>query len=179
MIRVEFIGIPGSGKSFIRDKLVGSLKTLDNDRFLTMEEALLVVSKAKMDKVYRMVLKCLPQIMALRLVNSLMGRSLMHFESQNQFLAKSGKSLESFISSKEYDALSKSDRANVIGNYILAGSLYECLLNGPLPEDTVVFFEEGLFQKSFMFVSHSSDYDVDEGNLTGYLNNIPPADFLI
>lgn len=179
MIRAEFIGIPGSGKSFIRNKLLFSLKNLDKDMYMSMEEAMLVVSKVKMDKVYRMALKCLPDSISIRLLSSLMGRTLMQFESQNKFLAKNGRSLESFLSSKEFDDLSIEDRENVIGGYVMTGSAYECLLNGPLPDNAVVFFEEGLIQKSLMFVSHvTSDY-ADAGSVNKYLNNIPPADLLI
>lgn len=179
MIRVEFIGLPGSGKSFIRDRLVHCLKKYNKDKYITSEEAMLSVSRTRMDRIYRLMLKCLPDAMAIKLSNNLMGRSLMQFQSQNRFLAKNGKSFETFLSSVEFDDLSIEDRENVIGSFILTGSTCECLMSGPLSEDTVVFFEEGLVQKSFMFISSSTVSNADKNNVLKYLNHIPLPDLVV
>ena len=81
----------------------------------------------------------------------------MQFQSQNRFLAKNGKSFESFLSSIEYDKLSVDDRETVISGYMQAGSVYECITNGCFSENTVVFFDEGFVQKSLMFNSCIND----------------------
>ena len=119
MFRVEFIGIPGVGKSTIARKLVHSLKSADEDRYLTLEQAFLYVCKAKVDKPYRIILKGIPDIIAIRLSNKLINRSLMQFDAQNRFLAKSGKSFDAFLSSMEFDNLSIDDRQNVISAFII------------------------------------------------------------
>ena len=59
------------------------------------------------------------------------------------------------------------------------GSLYECINNGSLPGETVVFCEEGFVQKSFMFISPLINEEADKSSLFSYLNNIPLPDLII
>jgi deoxyadenosine/deoxycytidine kinase len=160
------------------DKLVRRLKNHD-DRYMTSEEAFLYVSKRKMDIVYRILLNILPHSIGLKLLNKLMGRSLMQFQSQSRFLARHAKSIESFISSAEFDDLSIEDRAIVIGGFIMAGSTYECMANGNIPDNSVVFFDEGFLQKSLMFTSQITNKSADRCELHSYLDSIPLPDLIV
>ncbi len=178
MYRVEFIGPPGAGKSTIYKKIVQHLQTVGRDNYLTMEEAVMRVSRSKMDNIYRYIMKCLPYDFAVKFSNKLANRSLMQFDAQNRFIARWGRALDVFITSEEFDKMSLHERTLVLSAFIETGSNYECI-NGELPGDTVVFFEEGFIQKSFMFISPLDNGNGNKHNLSGYLDNIPLPDLAI
>jgi hypothetical protein len=139
---------------------------------MTVEEAFLHVSRTKMDRPYRSILKILPDTIALKFSGSLLNRSLMQFEAQNRFLAKWGKSLESFLMSPVFNQMSIEDKEIMISGFLETGALYECIV-GELDGDKVVFYEEGLIQKSLMFLSTQNQESVDWASLTTYLEHIP------
>jgi len=177
-LRVEFIGLPGVGKSTIRRDLLNHLHGIDKKRYLSTEEAFLQVSRLHIDNIYRRPLNYLPHYMALRVSNKLMNRSLMQFEAQNRFLADKGKALEAYFTSNTYSNMSLNDRANVIGSFLEMGSLWQSI-DGRLIEEVVVFFEEGFVQKSFMFVDQSNGSLIEKEKLCRYLENIPLPDLVI
>ena len=177
-MRVEFIGLPGVGKSTLRRDLLDHLHRIDKKRYLSTEEAFLQVSRLHIDNIYRRPLNYLPHHMALRVSNKLMNRSLMQFEAQNRFLADKGKALEAYFASNAYSKMSLIDRANVIGSFLEMGSLWQSI-DGQLTEEAVVFFEEGFVQKSFMFVDQSNGSLIEKEKLCSYLENIPVPDVVI
>lgn len=177
-MRVEFIGLPGVGKSTLRQDLLNNLQRVDKNRYLSTEEAFLQVSRLHLDGIYRRPLNYLPHYMALRVTNKLMNRSLMQFEAQNRFLADKGKALEAYFTSNAYSNMSLKDRTNVISSFLEIGSLWQSI-NGRLPDEAVVFFEEGFVQKSFMFVDQSNGSLIEKEKLCSYLENIPLPDVVI
>jgi len=179
LYRVEFIGVPGSGKTTIRKKLIERLKQVEEERFLSVEEAVLEISREEIDKVYRIILNILPQSLALKFCNILLNRNLLQYHAQSRFLAEWGKSFESYLKSSAFDNMAINDRMIVISGLMEIGSLYECIKNGCLPGETVVFFEEGLIQKSFMFISPLTNEEAEKTSLYSYLNNIPLPDLII
>lgn len=178
MYRVEFIGVPGSGKSTVRKKLIERFKSIDKKQYLSIEEAFLEVSKEQLETVYRVILNILPKKIALNVSNKLLNRNLMQFDAQNRFLAKWGKSFEAFLASVEFGKMVTNERKLVISAFIEVGSLFECI-NGKLSEESIVFFEEGFVQKSFMFISPSNNEHTDKSNLYKYLDNIPLPDLVV
>lgn len=178
ILRVEFIGLPGVGKSTLRHNLLNHFHRVDKKRYLSTEEAFLQVSRLHIDNIYRRPLNYLPHFLALRASNKLMNRSLMQFEAQNRFLAKNGKALEAFFASNVYCNMSLKDKANVIGSFLEMGSLWQCI-KGPLLDEVAVFFEEGFVQKSFMFVDQSNGSLIEKEKLCTYLENIPLPDVVI
>jgi len=102
----------------------------------------------------------------------------MQFDAQNRFLAARGKALEAFLISNTYKNMSLSDRKIVISGFLETGSVWECI-NGRLSDDTVIFFDEGFVQKSFMFVDHSNESAVETNHLSAYLENIPLPELIV
>ena len=179
MFRVEFIGIPGAGKTTVRKALVASLNSSTSNSYMTIEEAMLNVSRKNIDIFYRTILRILPWSLALKLSNWIKNRSLMHFEAQNSFLAAHGKSFLCFLDSAAYKSLSMQHRQIVISSFLEIGISYECI-SKHLHEETTVFFEEGLVQKSFMFITLENSANTDsDPSLISYLDNVPLPDLLI
>lgn len=174
---IEFIGLPGSGKSTIRNRLVTALKNTTKDKYFTADEAFLRVSQKHSDFHFRVILKLLPPATATKFIDKFINRSQMQFLGQNQFLAKHGHALNEFLSSKAYATLSTDDRANVIGSFLETGSVYECIKKQST-NDSFIFFEEGLVQKSFMFTSQHTVKNIDTHRIEHYLSNIPLPNYL-
>ena len=177
-MRVEFLGLPGVGKSTLRRNLLKQLHRIDKEIYLSTEEAFLKVSRLHIDNIYRRPLNYLPHYLALKVSNKLMNRSLMQFAAQNRFLADKGKALEAYFTSNAYCNMSLKDRANVIGSFLEMGSLWQSI-DGRLPGESVVFYEEGFVQKSFMFVDQSNGSLIEKEKLCCYLENIPLPDVVI
>lgn len=136
---VEFIGLPGSGKTTLRRDLLSRLSKIDNKKYLPIEEAFLQASRIHMDRVFRYPLKYLPRPMALKFAKKIRNRSLRQFDAQNRFISGNGKALEAFLSSTTYDNMSLNDRKIVIGSFLEMGSLWECSKE-ICSDNKVVFF---------------------------------------
>lgn len=178
MLLVEFAGPPGAGKSTLQKRIVQRLQLIEKEKYLTSQEAMMLVSRQRLDKLYRILLNALPYKYALKFSEKLDFRSYMHFEAQNRFLAKWGKSLEALISSPKFNRMSIAERTIVISSFLEVGSYFESIFD-QFPKGTVIFFEEGFVQKSFGFISPSTSSIEDKCFLFNYLDNIPIPDLTI
>lgn len=177
-MRIEFLGLPGSGKTTIRNSLLSHLKKIDSEKFQTTEEAYYQRMKVDGDKVYRYLLSLMPATLGQRFCEWIPGRSLFQLEAQNEFLAKYGGALSAFIESPVFEQMSLEDKKNVMGNFLSMGSVWQ-LLDIPAYVKPLIFLEEGFIQKSFMFVDHNYSFGLIENNLRTYLNNIPLPDVVV
>lgn len=177
-MHIEFIGLPGAGKTTLRNRLLCSLHQDGETRCISLAEAFLEVSKDSIDRILRFPLRLLPRFLALKFAKELMNRSRAQFEAQNQFIATHGTALNAFLTSDTYRQMSDIDKQRVIGNFLSMGALWQ-FTNTQSLEEKIIFFEEGLVQKSFMFVDHSQGDTNDRDNILRYLENIPQADLVI
>jgi adenylate kinase family enzyme len=174
---VEFIGLPGSGKTTLRRQFLADLSPAQEARYLSEETALLVVARRRIDRVFRIPLKLLPHGLAMRFCPKVWWRSMQRSESLVRFLVKHGAALGAFTSSGVHDAMSEVDRFRVIESFLETGAVRE-FLDDPQMADRVVLFGEGLVQKSLMFVDHS-DVIGETAEAARYLENIPLPDLVI
>jgi len=178
VISVEFIGLPGAGKSHIKKNLVEALNLTDKERYISAEEAFLEVSKTKIDKIYRLILKSLPHSIALKFSDKLINRSYMQYDAQNRFLARWGKPFELFLSSPVFNKMTIDDREIRISQFLHTGANFECI-NSSFSGNMIIFFDELFIQKSFIFVSHLIDCNAKESGLYNYLEHIPISNVVI
>jgi len=177
-LHIEFIGLPGAGKTTLRKRLLSSLQQDGDSRCISSEDAFLETSKDSIDWILRYPLRYLPHSIALSFSRKLTNRSRMQFEAQNQFIAGHGAALNAFLASVTCLRMSNLDRQRVIGSFLSMGALWQCTSTAST-KNKVVFFEEGLVQKSFMFVDHSQRETNDKDKILRYLENIPHADLVI
>ena len=177
-MHIEFIGLPGAGKTTLREKILSSLQQDGEVRCISSEEAFLEVSKNNIDRIFRYPLKYMPHFAALKLTKKLDGRSVMQREAQNQFIANHGAALGAFLNSEACLYMSNLDKQRVIGSFLSMGALWKCT-NITAMKEKVIIFEEGLVQKSFMFVDHSRNNTNDKDKIVEYLQNIPQAELVI
>lgn len=180
MHHIEFIGIPGSGKSTLCKQLVHSLRKINENYYLTSEEAFLCVARIRIDKVFRQILRVLPDFLAIKLANRVINRTLLQFEAQNEFLACYGEAFQDFLSSESFFNLTTKDSKIVIGGFLQTGALYQLIKEtNKIDRNSIVFYDEGLVQKSMMFVSHRTHNGGENENLYRYLDHIPLPDVII
>ena len=175
---IEFLGLPGSGKTTIRRELLTHFKTINAPTFLSAEEAGYLRMKSEGDRIYRSLLQILPYTTGLKLAEWASGRSLFQCQAQNSFIAEYGKSLSAFLNSATFEKMLVADKQNVIGNFLEMGVAWR-MLDAPEFSDVHVFFEEGFIQKSFMFVDHAYCYAAIENSLHTYFQNIPLPDIVV
>lgn len=175
---IEFAGMPGSGKSSLREAFLLFLQKDKKYDSMSFEQAFFVSSKANIDKIYRIFLKCLPENLGFILSNKLVNRSLMQFEAQCRFLSKHGSALNVFLTSQQYALMTVEDRETVISTFLQVGSMYECIAER-FPKKTRIVLDEGFVQKSFMFVFPGIEC-VDARNPScSYLKQVPLPDVVI
>lgn len=177
-LRIEFLGLPGSGKTTLRQGLLSHFKKKDSANYLSSEEAYYLRMKSSGDKIYRYILSALPYESGLKLSKWIQGRSLFQLGAQNSFLAIHGKALNAFLNSVVYEKMSIQDKQNVMGNFLAMGSVWG-MLDAPVFSDSKIFFEEGFVQKSFMFVDHDYCYADIKTQLHDYIFNIPLPEIII
>lgn len=178
MYWIEFIGLPGVGKSTIRQNLVARLQVRYGKRCLSYEDALLYVSRKKIDALYRVVLKVMPDKTARRFFKRLLNRSQMFFEAQERFRHKNAEALNTFLFSGESRQLTETERAHGIEAFLRTGAFYECI-NGEFPDQYYIFFDEGFIQKTLMFISYLTESHADKRNVYTFIEQISQPDIIV
>lgn len=177
-LRIEFIGLPGSGKTTLRNRLLSDPNINDNVVLESAEQVFVRVAKNRAERSVRIPLKLLAGRAALGFAARYASRSQLRFEAQARFLARYGESLSAFLSSLCFDSMTELNRQRVIGSYLELGALWECLA-GEADEGRAILFEEGLVQKSMMFVDHLGCDVREVAAIEQYLRAIPAADLVI
>ena len=180
MKTIEFIALPGAGKSTIQKLLIKQLQNNSSNQWLTADEAFYLAARKNIDTHLRMILKITPSPIALRLIRKIVNRSQWQQEAQCVFLANYGKALSFFIDSKAFQYSTLADREKGIRTFLYLGSLHQCMLKYGGTGKNIVY-DEGLIQKSLMFIpTHErADHPDDSNNIRGYLKSIPKPDVLI
>ncbi|MCU7904539.1 MAG: deoxynucleoside kinase [Candidatus Thiodiazotropha sp. (ex Epidulcina cf. delphinae)] len=177
-MHAEFLGLPGVGKTTLRSDLVKNLKRIDEGVYLSFEDAFHSVSKLKMDRAFRLPLNLLPNSLSKRLCKKFVNRSLMQFDAQNEFIANSVDIIKAFISSTAFENMPEEDRKVMIASILELGSIWTSI--GSLQTTgSLIIFEEGFVQKSFMFVNTELGSDIDYEHIKLYMKNIPFPELLI
>lgn len=174
---IEFLGLPGSGKSTIQKQALDKLQADSSRMYFSAEEAFYRASLRNIDNIYKRPLSLLPAGIGEKFAAKLIKRTYMQSDAENRFLAKHGKALSAFFASDIYAQMKEEDRSLVIGSFMEAGSIRECVKD--IAAKGTVIFEEGLVQKSLMFVDHQTTTNPDTKNITDYLLNIPKPDLLV
>jgi len=65
-----------------------------------------------------------------------------------------------------------------IENFLTIGAVHECLSNF-FHDEYVIFFDEGLVQRSTMFINKFTNYDGNKNTILNYLENIPVPNVII
>ena len=181
MKTIEFIALPGAGKSTIQKLLIKQLQDTNNPQWLTANEAFYQAARKNIDIHLRLFLKLTPPSFAIKLIEKINNRSQWQQEAQCTFLAKYGKALAVFLSSEAYHFSSNADRQKVILAFLQVVSQQQCIQDHGFIDKNILY-DEGLIQKSIMFIpanGKGKDNWSDSGNINEYLKCIPKPDILI
>lgn len=179
MVHVEFIGIPGSGKSTIHTLLVESFYRRKMP-CLSMDQALLSCLKLKVDGIFfKCFLNVLPEKLALKYAPLVFTRSSLRYTAQNAFLSTNARTAAAILSSDHFLTAEPHERELVLSRFFLTASQYH-LIQEHTAEKIPVLFDEGFLQKSVsLFVSPGKRSLPSMTFLSSFLDLIPRPDIVL
>jgi thymidylate kinase len=174
---VEFVGTPGSGKSTLMAAVVAQLRKKRGDLFLTADDALFDAARHGIDPVFKIPLTLLPRPVAKAFFTKIGNRSYWQLDGQGRFLAKNDRIFRDILDSEPFRSLSLAEKEIVLSGFQQAGGAYECIRQCSTQEQ-YIFFDEGLLQKSMMFVAPLAATR-DAAALNRYLAAVPLPDIAV
>ena len=180
MRHIEFMGLPGAGKSVIKDSLLHRAKKRGL-RIYCMEEALLYsYEKLNCSPLLTNLFKIFPKFIARRIITPVFRRSKCKFQTQSRFLIEQGEVLRLFMNSKNFGDKSSREKELVVSWFLEVASIYQ-MVNEQVKVGTPVILDEGFMQISMsLFLSPSNmKRDYDNKDVVDYLDRIPIPDLLV
>ena len=178
MNHIEFMGLPGSGKSTIRSLLAESLQT-GNTPCLTMEQALLSCMRKRVDGyLFRCLLRVLPPALALKYAPLVFTRSALRYDCQNAFIAAHAGAVAAVLASNEFRGASSHERETLLTWFLLTGAQYQLIRDG-IGDAVSVLFDEGFVQRCVsLFASFGHASPPDRAFLSSFLDLVPRPDLV-
>ncbi|MSM38719.1 MAG: hypothetical protein GJT30_03735 [Geobacter sp.] len=176
MHSIEFVGIPGVGKSTLSQGVVKYIYGKSRNSILTSEKALFYAAKENCDISLRRILRILPQAIGYRLFNTVGGRTYWQQEYILDFILENHCLLKTILDSSIKNILSYAEQKAVINAFLHAGGLQLCLEKSSRLDDWILF-DEGILQKSMMFVSPNGLVNKEE--LVQYLSLLTLPDVVV
>lgn len=176
MRSIEFIGIPGVGKTTLSKGVVKFLQGKLPVSVLTPERAIFYAAREHCDKSLRNVLHFLPESLGQRLFNAVGGRTYWQQDSVFDFLLVNHKLLQSIFNDPFLRSFSDRERKIVTSSLLHVGGLQTCLQQSS-KNDWWILFDEGILQKTIMFVS---SHGVADQEVVGrYLSQLDLPDVVV
>lgn len=178
MFHIEFVGLPGSGKSTLY-RAIDKKFRMRNNNLKSAEQALFDVFKdLRTDRKYPRYLRVIPDFLLERKITTVFKCSDYRFHAQNRFFARKGSTFDAFLRSSAFDQMGMDERGKVILWFLNFAATYQ-LIEDNLQSDIGVVFDEGFMQKSMsLFTSPNVAYPAKR-ELFGYLDTVPLPDLLI
>lgn len=155
MRSIEFIGLPGAGKTTLSNGVVKYLQRKLQVTVLTPEKAAYYAAKEHCEMLLRTILRLLPEVLGQRLFSVLGGRTFWQQEYIYSYILENHKLLQTIFDDPFLKDRSEHDFKVVFYGLLQSGGLHTCL-DQTSKTDWWVLFDEGLLQKSMMFVSSQS-----------------------
>jgi len=152
MRSIEFIGLPGVGKTTLSKGVVKFLQRKLPVTVLTPEKASFYVAKDHCEMSLRKILLCLPETLGQRLFNLLGGRTFWQQEFIIAYILENHKLLQTILDAPRLNKPSDHEFKVVFNGLLQSGGLFTCLKQNS-KNDWWILFDEGMIQKSMMFVS--------------------------
>lgn len=175
MRSIEFIGLPGVGKTTLSNAAAASLQRRLPVTVLTQDKATFLAAKDGCEKSLRTVLHLLPEALGIRLFKALGGRTYWQQELVLDFILGNYDFLRSVIEAPAFKKHSLPERKVVFSSLLASAGMLKYLQQSP--KEGWVLFDEGILQKSMMFVS--SDGTAAKDVVEQYLSRIMLPDVVV
>lgn len=173
---VDFIGLPGSGKTWIAEAIVAE-GCKRGANFMSSEDGLISgMQRVNHDSLYHHLVTRLPRIFLRRRIYPLFAKSNYFGHYLVQYLREFGPSLGVFLNVEDYGNLDPYSRSLTL-KYFLRGASRFSLLSESLRKSDVVLFDESLTQRSVSFFS-MGHAEVATSVVREYVRNIPRPDLV-
>jgi thymidylate kinase len=179
MVHIEFIGLPGSGKSTLRTMLVESL-CRRKIPCLSMDQALLSCLKIHVDGIFfKYFLHILPEKTALKYAPLVFTRSALRYTAQNAFLSTNSQAVAAILSSDHFLSAAPQEREMLLSWFFLTASQYQVIREN-MSEKMPVIFDEGFLQRAVSLLVSPGGKSLPETTfLSSYLDLIPRPDIVL
>lgn len=176
MRSVEFVGIPGAGKTTLSRGVAEFLRGNSAATVLLPEKAAFYAAREHCERSVRTVLRLLPEALGQRFFNALGGRTFWQQEFLVSYLLGNHKLLQSVLDAAPVRGLSDHELKVVFTGLLQSGGLLECLRQSS-GSDWWVLFDEGMLQKSMMFVTSQGTFPREA--VERYLSHIVLPDVVV
>jgi thymidylate kinase len=180
MIYGEFIGLPGSGKTTVRNVL--KRRFLKNDhRIVFCEEAYyLALREMADDPITKGLLAVLPQAVAAKYLPSLLIKSNGLITSQSRFLADKAELLTLLTQNASFRNLPMENRTEVIEFFLRTVIQFQTIETSRRGDRLVLFDDEAFVQRSasIFVLGPEADFNAERGNIERYFEIAPLPDIL-
>lgn len=174
------MGVPGAGKSTLRTRMMKVLAR-EGYQVFSPEDALISALKSGADdSISRLLLMVVPNELLRNHLYAIFNWSNCRLWAQSRFLASRGRSLQAFLGSRQYQAMSFDDRYLALSRFFKLVALYQ-LVEEEMDAACPVVFDSGFLQKAMgLFLMPGAGVDqIFDNNVSMYLENIPMPDLLI
>lgn len=170
MHSIEFVGLPGVGKTTLSNSLVNLLQWQPAVTVLTPEKAVFYAAREHCEEALRKILYFLPDRLGQRLFSVLGGRTYWQQDFVYEYILDNHQQLQSILEFTPLKTMSRSELKTVFTGLLQSGAVLKCLQKNAR-EDWWIVFDEGMLQKSMMFVSpcNVSSREAVEGYLSQLL----------
>lgn len=173
MSHIEFIGLPGSGKSTIYNEIENKLNN-NSKNILSCKNALTkAMEKQRNDKLYKIIFKLLPRSIYKNSIDSFFLNTKCSFIYTNEFLSEYGDSLLSIFNSEILKLMDKNEKTNLLSHFFLLNSKYSMIKK--YFHDKEIIYDEGFIQRSKgFFLSTINNIEKNDIELAKkYFKSIP------
>jgi hypothetical protein len=180
MFSIEFIGLPGSGKSLLRHRAVESFLG-DGLECLTSEEAILeALGRKKDDWTTRLLLRFMSRKRALDKLHAILNRSLSRIGAESRFLEERGGVLQSLLNAEEFQGRSTGEKEVALAR-LMETAVFHQLISEEVAGSLPVFFDEGFAQRTMSLFLYPGvpPGRPHTGGPDAYLDSIPLPDLLV
>ena len=183
MFHVEFMGVPGAGKSTLKGRALKVLKQKGHKVYGVEDLLLSAMKRRRDDKFCPVILGILPKNMAKKYIYGIFRTSWSQFYAQGRFAIEQRESLLAFLSSDKYKkvkSISSDEKALAISSALEAASKYQ-IMGEETDHNDIVVFDIGFIHTSMsLFISpRVSSEKIDQESMMDYLESIPIPDLVI
>ena len=180
MLHIEFMGIPGCGKSALLSRLIISLNPTQYKCYIAEDALLLALSKTKEGRFLTPLLKFIPFRLTRKKAHAVFRILGIHGTAQCRFIAQRANAMQAILESALFAKLSSTERALALARFFETASMYQ-LIHEKLNAHFPVMFDEGFLQRTMsLFLAPGIDTTHFSNNyLRSYLSNVPQPALVI
>lgn len=181
MLYIEFIGVPGAGKSTLKKRIFQMLREKNYKNIFSIEELLWSSLKKRRDDIFTpILLNIFPKKIAQKYIYGIFRTSWSTLFAPGRFIVHNKETLWTILLSDHFKRIESDEGASAFSSFLEMTAIYQMVDEEADPEAYVVF-DKGFIQTAMeLFMSPKlTPGTIDQKALSGYLETIPIPNVLI